>query len=132
MRDHKRGNTLTQAQEAAVLALLTEPSIAAAAAKAGVGERTIHTWLKEDPEFLEEYRRLRREAFSQAIGLTQRASAAAVGTLLRIMHDTKATWSARVAAATQVLRFARESIELDDLAVRVEAVEQAVKAEEAP
>lgn len=119
------GKELTRPQEAAILALLTEPSIAAAAAKAGVGERTLHRWLKEEDAFVAEYRRARREAFTQAIGLTQRSATAAVGTLLRVMHDTKATWSSRVAAATQVLRFAREAIELDDLAVRVETLERA-------
>jgi hypothetical protein len=75
--------------------------------------------------FDEAYRLARREAFVQAIGLTQRSSAAAVATLLRIMHDPKATWSARVAAATNVLKFARESIELDDLAQRVVKLERA-------
>lgn len=119
------GRNLTRAQEAAILAMLSEPSIAAAAEKAGVGERTVHRWLKEDDLFVAEYRRARREAFAQAIGLTQRSATAAVGTLLRVMHDTKATWSSRVAAATQVLKFAREAIELDDLAVRVETLERA-------
>jgi hypothetical protein len=118
------GRELTRSQETAILALLTEPSIAAAAEKAQVSERTLHRWLKEEPHFVAEYRRARREAFTQAIGLTQRSATAAVGTLLRVMHDTKATWSSRVTAASHVLRFAREAIELDDLAVRVESLEQ--------
>jgi hypothetical protein len=42
----------------------------------------------------------------------------------RLMHDTKATWSSRVTAATQVLKFAREAIELDDLSVRIETLER--------
>ncbi|MEQ8771051.1 MAG: hypothetical protein RIB60_11145 [Phycisphaerales bacterium] len=124
-------NGLTAAQERAVFALLAEPSVAAAATAAKVGERSLHRWLR-DPAFLDEYRRARREAFSQAIGLTQRSSAAAVATLLRIMHDASATWSARVQAASQVLRFARESIELDDLAARVETLERDLAAEGEP
>jgi len=124
-----RVNGVTPGQQRAVLALLSEPSVAAAAEKAGVGLRTLHRWLRE-PEFNEEYRLARREAFGQAIGLTQRASAAAVATLLKVMHDSSATWSSRVAAAAHVLKFARESIELDDLAARVEALERAA-AEEA-
>ena len=113
---------LTAAQEGAILALLSEPSIAAAAVKANVGQRSLHRWMREAP-FLDEYRRARREAFSQAIGLTQRSSAAAVATLLRVMHDPTAPWPSRVQAASHVLRFARESIELDDLAARVEKLE---------
>ena len=46
------------------------------------------------------------------------------------MHDPKATWSARVAAATNVLKFARESIELDDLAERVIKLESAMSESE--
>ena len=117
---------LTRPQETAILALLSEPSISAAAEKANVSERTLHRWLKEEEHFVAEYRRARREAFAQAIGLTQRASAAAVGTLLRVMHDSKATWSSRVAAATNVLKFAREGIELDDIAARVETLEATI------
>lgn len=119
------GIELTKGQEDALIALITEPSVAAAAAKAGIGERTIHRWLREDKAFMAEYRRARREAFTQAIGLTQRSAAAAVATLLRIMHDPKATWSSRVSAATNLLKFAREGIELDDLASRVDALEEA-------
>ncbi len=115
---------LTAAQHHAVMALLTEPSIAKAARTAGVGERSLHRWLRESA-FMAEYRRARREAFSQAIGLTQRASASAVATLLKIMHDASATANARVAAASQVLKFARESIEVDDLAGRIEKLEGA-------
>jgi len=117
------GCNLTKGQEDALIALITEPSVAAAAARAGVGERTIHRWLREDEAFVAEYRRVRREAFTQAVGLTQRSALAAVATLLRIMHDPKATWSSRVSAATNVLKFAREGIELDDIAARVETLE---------
>lgn len=117
------GMELTKGQEDALIALIAEPSVAAAAAKAGIGERTVHRWLREDGAFLAEYRRARREAFTQAVGLTQRSATAAVATLLRIMHDPKATWSSRVSAATHVLKFARDGIELDDLAARVEVLE---------
>ena len=115
---------LRTAQERALLALLSEPSVAAAASKAGVGERTLHNWLR-DPRFVEEYRKARRDAFGQAIALTQRSASGAVATLVRIMHDSSATWSARVRAAAHILSFARESIELDDLAARIEALEKA-------
>lgn len=127
MRGHDP-KTLTHNQQQCVLALLSEPSIAAAAKKAQVGERTLHRWLRQ-PVFGREYRAARREAFAQAIGLTQRSSAVAVAMLLRIMHDPKATSSARVTAATNILKFARESIELDDLAERITVLEQSTSEE---
>ncbi len=49
----------------------------------------------------------------------------AVNTLVQVMMDDSAPSSSKVAAATTLLRFGREGIELDDLAVRVEALEQA-------
>ena len=65
------------------------------------------------------------EAFGQAIALTQRYAPVAVNTLVQVMMDDSAPSSSKVAAATTLLRFGREGIELDDLAVRVEALEQA-------
>lgn len=120
---------ISTSQQRAILALLVEPSVAAAAVKAGVGERTLHRWMRLE-HFSQEYRFARREAFCQAIALSQRSSAAAVATLLRIMHDPKATWSARVTAATNILKFARESIELDDLAARIEMLEVVTQKDE--
>ena len=115
---------LTPRQEAAILALIGEPSVARAAAVAKVGERTLHNWLN-DPFFMREFRRYRRISFSQAISISQRFAPLAVNTLAKIMHDEKAAASARVAAAVAVLKFSRESIELDDLTSRIEALEDA-------
>ncbi len=45
-------------------------------------------------------------------------------TLAKVMIDTTAPHAARVSAASSLLRFSREAIELDDLAVRLEDIEQ--------
>jgi len=113
---------LTLAQEKAIVALMAEPSIARAAQACGVHERTIHRWL-ETPVFMSAYRRARREAFSHAIALTQRYAPLAVQTLAKVMSDDSAPHSARVQAATSLLRFGRDGIELDDLQERIEALE---------
>ena len=55
---------------------------------------------------------------------TQRYAPLAVNTLAQVMMDDGAPSSSKVAAATTILRFGREGIELDDLAARVEALEQ--------
>jgi hypothetical protein len=49
----------------------------------------------------------------------------AVGTLVKVMNDMTASPSARVTAAAMLLKFGREGMELDDLAARVEQLEQA-------
>lgn len=115
---------LSPVQAKAVVALLNEPSILKAAQAAGVGERTLHKWLNDDEEFIAAYRQARRQTFTQAIGLTMRYTPIAVNTLAKVMVDTKAPYASRVAAATSLLRFGRESVELDDLAARVDSLER--------
>ena len=119
-------DALSPKQERAILALLQEPTIAKAAKAAKVGERTIHRWLS-DSIFGRAYRKARREAFGHAIALTQHYAPLAVNTLATIMADTSAPSHARVTAASTLLKFGREGIELDDLAARVEALEGAAE-----
>ncbi len=89
-----------------------------------MSHRTLNRWLNK-PAFARAYRKARREAFGQAIALTQRYAPVAVNTLAQVMMDAGAPASSKVAAATTLLRFGREGIELDDLAARVEALEEA-------
>ncbi len=119
-----RHDGLTAPQERAIIALLNEQTVGRAAAAAEVGQRTLYRWLK-DPTFSRAYREARRDAFGQAIALTQRYAPLAVNTLAQVMMDDNAPSSSKVAAATTILRFGREGIELDDLAARVEALESA-------
>ncbi len=123
-------DNLTPKQEEAILALLRETSIAKAAKSCKVGERTLHRWL-DDPDFSKAYRKARWQAFSQAIALTQRYAPLAVSTLATLMADKDTPAHARVTAATAILKFGREGIELDDLAARVEQLEQAAETREA-
>ena len=113
---------LTARQGRAVEALLRESSAARAAAVAGVAERTLRRWTGE-PAFRAALSRARREAFGHAVGLTQRYAAAAVEALAAVMQDPASAPSARVTAAAVLLRFGREGLELDDLAGRVERLE---------
>ena len=115
---------LTGRQAKALEALLQEPTMARAAAAAGVGERSLRRWMTE-PVFRDAVFRARREAFGQAIWLTQRYAAGAVATLVKVMGDAAAPPSSKVAAAGMLLKFGREGIELDDLAERVEMLERA-------
>ncbi len=114
-------------QEEAIIALLNAPTVRQAAHVAGVGERTLHRWLVEDQAFIAAYREARRVVFAQAIAQTQRLLPIAINTLGKVMTDPKAPHTAKVAAATAVTKFSRESIELDDLAERVAAIEQQIK-----
>jgi len=115
--------SLTPKQEQAITALLNEPTVSRAAASVGMNERTLYRWL-QTPEFSRVYRGLRREAFTHAISLTQRYAPVAIHALAQIVSDTTAPHSARVSAAGAILKFSRDSIELDDLSARIEALER--------
>jgi hypothetical protein len=113
-------------KEAAILALLTARSIEDAARTAQIPPRTLYRWLQE-AEFDAAYRKARRAAFAQATARLQQATGAAVSTLLKIMVDTNAPPSTRVRAADSVLDHAKQAIEIEDVEVRVAALEQAAE-----
>src|SRR5215468_4350724 len=92
---------LGRKQEALIAALLTEPTHAAAAAKAGVSEATLHRWLHL-PDFQSAYRQARRELVEGAVGRIQAATGQAVDTLLAVAKDG-AKDSDRVRAAMALL-----------------------------
>jgi transposase-like protein len=73
---------LTAQQDAAIIALLSCPTIKAAARKAKVAESTLYVWLKT-PLFRDEYRRSRQLVVSQALGVLGSATKDAVATLKR-------------------------------------------------
>ena len=118
---------LSPKQEEAIAALLVESTVAKAAAACGISDRNLHRWLDE-PAFSRAYRHARRQAFSQAVALTQRYAPLAVQTLAKIMADPEAPYPSRVAAASTLLKVGRDSLELDDLACRIEALEAAAEA----
>ena len=119
---------LTERQAKAVEALLQEPTAARAAVVAGVNERTLRRWLAL-PAFRDVLLRARRDAFGQAIGLTQRYAPVAVATLVKVMQDAAAPPASKVSAAATLLKFGREGIELDDLAERIEQLERSARGE---
>ncbi|QYK48961.1 MAG: hypothetical protein KF838_03705 [Phycisphaeraceae bacterium] len=61
------------------------------------------------------------------VAASQKFAPVAVQVLAKIMADTSAPMSSRVSAATALLKFSRESIELDDLATRVDDLERSMK-----
>lgn len=113
-------------KEEAVAALLIHRSIEEAAKSIGIGTQTLLRWLKI-PEFDAAYRQARRAAFSQSTARLQQATGAAVSTLLKIMVDQNSPPSVRVRAADSVLDHASKAIEIEDVEVRVAALEQAAE-----
>src|ERR1039457_1178108 len=103
-------------REQLILALLQQPGIEKAAAAVGISSVT--AWrITKTPEFKEECRQARREAFSQSLGRLQQAAGAATSTLMKIMVDATAPAGSRVRAADRVLEHAQSALELEDIQV---------------
>src|SRR5579862_5314060 len=113
-------------KEAAIQALLTQRNVEEAARGAGIGTQTLYRWMKE-PEFDEAYREARRAAFGQSIARLQQGASAAATTMLKIMVDPGAPAATRLRAADCVFSHAKQGIEIEDIDVRVSALEHAVK-----
>jgi hypothetical protein len=123
------GSKRSQQEEAAIVALLSEPTIAEAAGKVGIGERTLLRWLA-DPDFGTRYREARRRALDQAVSGLQQAAGKAVAVLVTIAEDQTAPPAARVSAARTVLDQAFRGMEVLDLADRIEQLERGRKGDE--
>jgi hypothetical protein len=116
----KELNNTELRQDRAIVALLAEPSIEAAAKSAEVSDVTIWRWMKQ-PEFKSRLRDARRALVEGAIGRLQAAATEAVETLRRNL--TCGTPSVEVKAAATILDQAVRCVELFDLAERVEQLE---------
>jgi DNA-binding MurR/RpiR family transcriptional regulator len=113
---------MTAKHEKLLAALLCSPTIQGAAKVAGISEATALRYLKE-AEFSDAYRDARREVVSHALTGLQAACSEAVKTLREVATDITAPASSRVSAAKSILEMSVRSIELDDLAARVETLE---------
>ena len=113
-------------EDKAIIALLEHINIQKAAASIGMSD--VWLWrLTKKPYFQEALRTARIEAFSRAVARLQQASSAAVTTLLKIMIDPTTPPATRVRAAVSVLELASRATEIDDLAHRVEKLEEMAK-----
>jgi hypothetical protein len=124
MADNTTSDKLNARQHRAISGLLSEPSIRQAAKAADVPEKTLFNWLKE-PAFDAAYRAARRDSVQQATARLQFATSAAVSVLCQLMTRDTVHASIRLSAAKTILELSFKSIEIDDLAARLEALEQA-------
>jgi hypothetical protein len=112
---------LTPRQQRAIVALLSEPSISAAASREKIGEKTLRRWLAL-PVFQASYRQARQDMFRDAVGRLAQITRRAVDTLDRHLDAERPGDAIRAALA--VLDHARQGIELDNLAERVATLEK--------
>ena len=110
--------------EEIVAALITEGSIAGAAAVLGCTPRTIYARMKT-PAFKELYARTKGEIVKQATAKLQGTLCSAVDTLVEIMKDKETAKQTRVNSAVSLLQYAARYTETTDIIERLEAIESA-------
>ncbi len=121
-RERQEMAGLSGRQRRAIEALLLAPNVTAAAARAGIGERTLRRWLNEDERFRSAYRAAGHARLNETVGRLRAAAGEAVDALRAGLTD--ACMSNRIRAATVLLEHAVK-LEVDDLADRVAALEAA-------
>jgi hypothetical protein len=121
--------SLNTNQRRALQALLSEPTIRAAAEKAELGEATIYRYLR-DEFFRDELRRRQDEILTATAAALVGLRGKALETLANAQDDDDV--SVRVRAANYWLRHVRDAVKLDDLADRVRALEEADRMFEEP
>ena len=97
-----------------IAALLTAPSITAAAKQAGVGLRSATRWLAE-PNFQSRYQAARAGILQPTVNILLSASLEAAGLLLRIVRGEQPPSAGLIAAARSVLEFGLKGRELENL-----------------
>jgi hypothetical protein len=116
---------LEPAQERAIVALLSEPTLRAAASSAGISESTLWRWLR-DPAFRVAYRRARQEVLERATARLAALVGVAVEALSEIVADRAVSPHVRVSAASRIVEFALKAAEIEDVQARLEKLESAL------
>ena len=104
MRMQGHGTKSATVRERAIVALLSENTITAAALRCSVNERTLRRWMAEDEAFKQELATARRAMFEAATNRRQPLAAEAVDTLAALMQPS-APPSVRLGAARTVAEF---------------------------
>jgi len=117
------GQKLGRRKEAAIIALLIQPSLEKAAAQAGIAKSTLWNWLQLE-SFQAEYREAKKTAIGLAVSTLQRGCQLAAVTLLTIVRDVTAPAGARVRAAQVILEMSFNALEIDEIIGRLEQLEK--------
>jgi hypothetical protein len=115
------GRRSDAARERAVLALLSCPTLEDAADEAGVSERTLRRWLRDDAAFQDDYRRARAAAADEVLRRLQVGAGTAVQALVQTAEGDDAV---AVKAAVAVLDQLHKAARAADLEARLAELER--------
>ena len=116
------GEKINRKKEQAISALLSQPTLKAAAEVAGIGEKTLWRWLQNE-DFQDAFMEVRRQLVQQVISNIQRSMSKAVNTLLEVMDDPDSPASSKVQAARSIIDVGLKGLELEDFELRLSRLE---------
>lgn len=111
-------------RERAVLALLSERTVADAARRCGVGERTLRRWLSDDVTFKDQYDSARAATFQFGLDRIQALMGRAVDTLQDLLSAKKFP-SVRLGAARTIAEIAIHQRDAETILKRLDEIERA-------
>ena len=114
---------MTGRQQRALAALIRAPTLAAAAAEAGVGVSTLRRWMREDAAFIAAYKRALDGLLQDASAQSKKNLSAALDVLAQIMENGENS-QARIAAAKATIEYSLRLNEAVDVVDRLTALEQ--------
>ncbi len=117
---------MTPKQHKALQALLTCPTKRAAAAEAGIDEKTLRRYLA-DPAFQKEYKRAFQSLVTDATREAQKTLSPAIIALKSIMEDEGESAGSRISAARSLLDFGMRLTEISDILDRLTELEEVLK-----
>jgi hypothetical protein len=117
------GEKINRKKEQAISALLSQPTLKAAAEVAGIGEKTLWRWLQNE-DFQDAFMEVRRQLVQQVLSNIQRSMSKAVNTLLEVMDDPDSPASSKVQAARSIIDVGLKGLELEDFELRLARLEE--------
>ena len=120
------GSKMAAVRERAVLSVLSERTLGAAAKTAGVAERTLRRWLTDDEAFKANLAEARRMAFEAGLSRVQALTAKAIDTFEDLLRKGEQP-SVRLGAAKAVVELAVSQHDAETLLTRLEELEQRVE-----
>jgi hypothetical protein len=118
------GEKITRRMELAVAALLTEPTVEAAARQAKVSHHTLKNWLRR-PDFQATFRAAKRAIVEDAVARLQQTALRAVQSLTRNLDCTQP--AVEVSAAKAVLEYTFKGVEFLNLLQEIEVLKRQIE-----
>lgn len=118
----KKVRTLTQKQQKALAALLTNSTKEAAAKAAGIESKTLRRYLAE-PEFQAEYQRMVSGMIEDAATQARQSLSPALSCLREIVENKDEQATARIQAARYTLEYALKLTEQTDILKQLQELE---------